>query len=30
VLLRREEIPMIEMSGKVHRHALRNLVAGRL
>jgi len=30
VLLRREEIPMIEMSGKVHRHALRKLVASQL
>jgi len=30
VLLRREEVPMIKMSSKVHRHALRDLVADRL
>jgi acyl-CoA synthetase (AMP-forming)/AMP-acid ligase II len=30
VLLRREEVPMIKMSSKVHRHALRDLIAGRL
>jgi acyl-CoA synthetase (AMP-forming)/AMP-acid ligase II len=30
VLLRREEVPMIKMSSKVHRHALRELVADRL
>jgi acyl-CoA synthetase (AMP-forming)/AMP-acid ligase II len=29
VLLRREEVPMIKMSSKVHRHALRDLVAAR-
>jgi acyl-CoA synthetase (AMP-forming)/AMP-acid ligase II len=29
VLLRREEVPMIMMSGKVDRHALRDLIVGR-
>jgi acyl-CoA synthetase (AMP-forming)/AMP-acid ligase II len=29
VLLRREEVPMIMMSGKVDRHALRDLIAER-
>jgi acyl-CoA synthetase (AMP-forming)/AMP-acid ligase II len=29
VLLRREDVPMIKMSSKVHRHALRDLVAAR-